>query len=54
MVKHFRIKADELYEMHVTVFGMDREDCWDKISGTVQGVFGEVYLKDYWPSFAYC
>lgn len=52
--KHFRIKADELHEMRVTVFDMDREDWWDKGLRCSSRYFRKIHGKDYGPPFIYC
>ena len=38
----FRLKAEELYELRVTVFDVERRDWWDRFAGAIQGVFEKI------------
>ena len=40
--RRFRLQANDLYELRVTVFDVDRKDWWDRFSGAIQSVVGKV------------
>jgi len=40
-----RLRAQELYQLQVKVFDVDRPDFWDKLSGALSGIIGTVLEK---------
>ena len=38
----FRVNAQCLYELRVTLFDVDRQNWWDKFADALQGVFGKI------------